>query len=106
MSSNQRHDDMTGLDVEKTKISRREFVTGAATAAAVAAAIPAIPLAGGSESTAEASVSDYHSGPRTTASFQYRINTAKAERINTEMLSDNGDAARFTDHSALWHKAV
>lgn len=87
-------------------ISRRNFVKGAATVAAVAAAVPLQPLLGGKESRAEASVIPYTTGDRARASFDFRVDTAEAERIDIGTLPDNGDGARFPDHSGLWHKAV
>ena len=53
--------DLTGSQTDKPKLSRRNFVTRAATIAAVAAAVPLEPLLGGKESVAEASVVDYNS---------------------------------------------
>ena len=87
------------------KESRRNFVQGAATAAALAA-VPLEPLLGGKESRAEASVISYNTTDRTTASFDYRVDAASAQRIDIGVLPDNGDSARFADHSALWHKAI
>jgi hypothetical protein len=52
------------------------------------------------------SVINYKSPSRTDASFDYRTDAAKAEKIDLGILPDNGDAAQFTDHSALWSKAV
>src|SRR5215469_9071138 len=92
-----------------TDPSRRSFLgkAGGLTAAALAAAIvPIEPLLGGKESRAEATVIPYQSGSRADASFAYRENTATAEHINIGVLPDNGDSARFTDHSANWHKAI
>src|SRR5213079_3079938 len=104
MSTNKNSD--PGFENRPSGISRRNFVKGAATAAAVAVAVPLQPLLGGKETTAEATVIDYNSSNRTTASFNYRANTAQAERVDIGVLPDNGDAARFSDHSGLWHKAV
>lgn len=87
-------------------ISRRGFVKGAAGIAAVAAAIPLEPLFGGKESQADASVIGYSSSTRAQASFNYRTNKAKAEDVDIGELSDNGDAAKFTDFSALYSKAL
>ncbi len=92
-----------------TDPSRRSFLgkAGGLTAVALAAAIvPLEPLLGGKESRAEASVIPYQSGSRADASLVYRENTATAEHIDIGVLPDNGDAARFTDHSAQWHKAL
>ena len=89
--------------------SRRSFLgkAGGLGAMALAAAIvPIEPLLGGKESRAEATVIPYQSGTRADASFLYRENTADTERIDIGELPDNGDALRFTDHSASWHKAL
>jgi len=91
---------------ETGKMSRRKFVTGAATAAAVVAAVPLQPLLGGKESQAEATVIPYNADSRAEASFDFRTNVARAEKIDIGVLPDNGDAARFTDHSATWSKAL
>ncbi len=88
------------------RVSRRNFVKGAATAAAVAAAVPLQPLLGGKESQAEASVINYNASTRANNSFNFRVSAAQSEHIDIGILPDNGDAAKFTDHSALWHKAI
>jgi hypothetical protein len=88
------------------KVSRRNFVKGAATIATVAAAIPLRPLLGGNESDAEASVIDYSSPNRANASFNYRKNMAHAQKINVGGQADNGDAARFTDFSCSYSKGL
>src|SRR5688500_8251248 len=85
---------------EKSKLSRRNFVRGAATAAAITATIPLKPLLGGPGSTAEASTINYEPNKRTNDSFIYRRNTALNNKINVGELPDNGDRTRFTD-SAL-----
>ena len=48
--------DLTGPETETGKVTRRNFVKGAVTVAAVAAAVPIEPLLGGKHSVAEASV--------------------------------------------------
>ncbi len=90
----------------KATISRRNFVKGAAGIAAVAAAIPLEPLLGGKESRADASVIGYSSSTRAQQSFTYRTNKANAENVDIGVLADNGDAAKFTDNSALYSKAL
>src|SRR5215475_7363843 len=87
------------------KKSRRKFVRGAATAAALGA-VPLEPFLGGKESRAEASVTGYNSANRAAASFQSRHDAAVSEKIGIGVLPDNGDSARFADHSAVWHKAI
>jgi hypothetical protein len=88
------------------KLSRRIFVKGAATVAAVTASIPLKPLLGGSQSTAQASTIDYESNKRTNDSFIYRRNTALINKINVGELPDNGDRTRYSDFSALHSKAL
>src|SRR3989441_3625200 len=97
---------LTGSETETGKVSRRNFVKGAATVAAVAAVVPLEPLLGGRESIAEASVVPYGSGARATASFNYRTNTATAENIDVGVQPDNGDATTFTDFSGSYSKAL
>jgi hypothetical protein len=91
---------------EKSRISRRNFVRGAATVAAVTATIPLDSFLGGQGSVAEASTIPYESNKRTNDSFIYRRNTAIANKINIGVLPDNGDGAAFTDFSALYSKAL
>jgi len=93
------------LPASLATISRRKFVTGAATAAAVAAAVPLEPLLGGKESRAEASVVHYHAGPRAEASLNYRNAQAAAENVDVGVQPDNGDTLRFTDFSGSYSKA-
>src|SRR5688500_10054831 len=92
--------------IRKTQLSRRNFVRGAATVAAVTATIPLKPLLGGPGSTAEASTIDYDANKRVNDSFIYRRNTAIANKINVEELPDNGDRIRYSDFSALHSKAL
>ena len=87
-------------------ISRRNLLKGAATAAAVAAAVPLQPLLGGKETAAEASVIGFDGSDRSADSFNFRTAVAKAEHIPIVVPPDNGDAARFTDHSSSWSKAL
>src|SRR5438128_2706880 len=104
-----KQDNVIGSETKKSEqesISRRKFVKSAATMAAVAAAIPLEPLLGGTESRAEASVIGYDAATRAQASFNYRTNKAKAEDVDLGVLPDNGDAAKFTDFSALYSKAL
>lgn len=90
-------------------LNRRSFLgkTGTlATVAIAAGAIPLEPLLGGKHSVAEASVVRYNSDNREDASLDYRTATAKAEKIDVGVLPDNGDAARFSDHSGSWSKSL
>jgi hypothetical protein len=61
--------------------SRRNFVRGAAAAAALGA-VPLEPFLGGKESQAEASVIGYNRANRTAASFNSRLDAALAQRID------------------------
>ena len=96
----------SGSKTQKPRISRRNFVKGAATVAAVTATVPLQPLLGGQGSIVEASTIDYESNKRTNDSFIYRRNTALANKINVGELPDNGDRARYSDFSALHSKAL
>ncbi len=87
--------------------SRRSFlgkVCGAT--AAVTVGIPLEPLFEGKHGQTEASVIPYGSGGRTNASFQYRENTAQAEKIDVGVLPDSGDWLTFKDYSANWSKCL
>jgi hypothetical protein len=106
MSTSKNYNDAAGLESQPSGISRRNFVKGVATAAAVAATVPLQPLLGGKETTAEASVIGFDAQDRSTDSFQYRTGVAQAEHVPIVVPPDNGDAARFTDHSATWSKAL
>lgn len=99
-------EDLTPSEGKVGKVTRRTFVKGAATIAALAASVPLEPLLGGRESVAEASVVDYNSANRANASFNYRKSMAQAQKINIGDQSDNGDAARFTDFSCSYSKAL
>ncbi len=87
-------------------ISRRNFVKTAATIAAVAASVPLEPLLGGKESVADAANGNSNSSSRMNDCFNYRKNMALAERNNVGIQADNGDAARFTDFSGSYSKAL
>jgi hypothetical protein len=89
--------------------SRRSFLgkMGVGGAAAVAlAAVPLEPLIEGKHGQAEASVVFYRSNNRANDSFNYRKNTAIAEKIDVGVLPDNGDSHRFLDYSALHSKGL
>ncbi len=98
--------DNTRSESRTSKVSRRSFVKGAATIATVAASVPLQPLLGGKESVAEASVIDYNSSNRANASFNYRKSMAQDQKVNVGGQADNGDAARFTDFSCSFSKAL
>lgn len=92
--------------IEKFRLSRRNFVKGAATVAAATATIQLTPLVGGSGSIAEASSIDYQANKRVNDSFIYRRNTAIADKINVDEVPDNGDLLRYTDFSGSYSKAL
>lgn len=98
--------DATISKIRKSRISRRNFVKGAATVAAVTATVPLKPLLGGEGSIVEASTINYEPNKRTNDSFLYRRNTAIANKINVGELPDNGDRTRYNDFSALHSKAL
>ena len=96
-------------------ISRRTFVKSAATIAAVAATVPLEPMLGGKASVAEAAGANNAStnasanggtANRMNACFNYRRDMALAQRVNVGPQADNGDAARFTDFSCSYSKAL
>ncbi|HEU4874963.1 MAG TPA: twin-arginine translocation signal domain-containing protein [Pyrinomonadaceae bacterium] len=91
---------------EKSQVSRRNFVKGAATLAAAAATVSLKPLLGGPGSSADASTIPYQSNTRTNDSFQYRRRVAQENKIDVGVLPDNGDRARYKDFSALHSKAL
>ena len=106
MGNIKKTNDSAGLESRPSGFSRRNFVKGAATAAAVAAAIPLQPLLGGKETTAEASVVEFNTSDRSKASFNFRVHAAKVEHVDVGLQADNGDAARFTDGSGSYTKAL
>jgi hypothetical protein len=79
---------------------------GVAAAAALTAGIPLEPLFEGKHAQAEASVVPYGSSRRAHASFDYREDTAEADKIDVGELPDNGDQERFTDFSGNWSKSL
>jgi hypothetical protein len=87
--------------------SRRSFLgtVGGATAA-LAVALPLEPLFEGKHGQAEAAVVSYKSNKRTNDSWNYRKNTAQAEKIDVGILPDNGDSQRYTDFSGSWSKCL
>ena len=98
--------DVTGSQTEKRAITRRNFVRGAATVAAVAAAVPLEPMLGGEGSVAEAAVASYQSNERAEDSYKYRTGMAKAEKITVHVQADNGDLARYSDLSGIYSKGL
>jgi hypothetical protein len=86
--------------------SRRSFLKGAASAAAIAAVVPLEPLLGGKESEADASVISYPAPNRANECFDIRKTAAANEKIDVGALPDNGDNALFSDHSGNWSKCL
>ncbi len=89
--------------------SRRSFLgkAGGLTAMAAAASlVPLEPLLGGRQSEAEASVITYKDNTRSNDAYYYRRSTANTEHIDIGVLPDNGDAAKFSDHSGSWSKVL
>src|SRR5437660_8694166 len=92
-----------------TNVSRRKFFGKLGTAAIGAAAVGSLgaePFLGGKESVAEASTGNSDSPGRMNDCFNYRKNAALAQRVNVGLQQDNGDAARFTDFSGSFSKAL
>jgi len=89
-----------------TGVTRRSFVKSAATIAAVASTVPLEPLLGNTKTVAQAAGGNGNASNRMNDCFNYRKNTALAERINVGAQADNGDAARFTDFSGNYSKAL
>jgi hypothetical protein len=88
--------------------TRRQFIgrlgkTAAGAAAAVT--VGASPFTGGKASTVQAAGGSDAPG-RMNDCFNYRKNAAIAMRVNVGAQKDNGDAARFTDFSGNFSKAL
>jgi hypothetical protein len=79
---------------------------GLGAVAVAATMVPLEPLLGGKKSQAEASVITYQDSTRTNLSFDYRRQQAQAEKIDPGVPPDNGDAAKFSDHSGTWSKVL
>lgn len=96
----------TGPSKNKAGVSRRDFVRGAATIAAVASTVPLEPLLSDQNTVAEAASGNSIAANRMNDCFNYRKNTALAERVNVGPQPDNGDAAKFTDFSGNYSKGL
>ncbi|MGB7207458.1 MAG: vanadium-dependent haloperoxidase [Pyrinomonadaceae bacterium] len=99
---------ITDRSAEADKPDRRKFLGHLTKGAALAAvgAIGAKPFLGGAESVAKAGGRDNVAPGRMNDCFNYRKNMALAERVNVGIQPDNGDAARFTDFSGSFSKAL
>jgi hypothetical protein len=92
-----------------TNPSRRSFMGRAGGLGALAVGAGMLPLEsliGGKGSKAEASVITYSDSNRANLSFAYRKQQAQAEKIDNAVPPDNGDAAKFSDHSGTWSKVL
>jgi hypothetical protein len=96
----------TERSTRKGGVSRRSFVRTAATMAAVASTVPLKPLLADTKTDPEDFHVDGIASKRMKDSFNYRKNTAQAEKISVGLQADNGDAARFTDFSGNYSKAL
>lgn len=96
----------TETSKRKAGLSRRSFVRRAATIAAVASTLPLEPLLADTKPLAEEFHIDGAASKRMKDCFNYRKNAAQAQKINVGDQADNGDAARFTDFSGLYSKAL
>ena len=91
-----------------TSPARRKFLGQAAAAALAAGAVGLQPALSGKESAAEAAPANTNANAstRANASFNYRKNMAQDQKVNAGPQADNGDAARFTDFSCSYSKAL
>src|SRR5437762_3593777 len=96
----------TETSKRKGGLSRRSFVRRAATIAAVASAVPLRPLLADTKTETEDFQIDGAASKRMKDCFNYRKNAAQAQKVNVGLQPDNGDAARFTDFSGLYSKAL
>jgi hypothetical protein len=93
-------------------VSRRSFVKGAATIAAVAAAVPLEPVLRGKASAVEAATGNGNgtvtnaAANRANDCFNYRKDMALANKSNIGPQSGNSDAATFTDFSCSYSKGL
>ncbi|MEP7214244.1 MAG: hypothetical protein ABI791_14290 [Acidobacteriota bacterium] len=90
-------------------VSRRNFFGSlgkTAIGAAAVGALGAAPFLGGKESVAEAAPGNSDSARRMNDCMQYRKNMAQDNHVDVGFQPDNGDAARFTDCSGNYSKAL
>ncbi len=86
--------------------TRRKFLGTLGAATLATGAIGVKPFLGGKETVAEAANGNSDSAVRANASFNYRKSMSQAEKIDIGVQLDNGDAARFTDFSGSYSKAL
>src|SRR5690242_7894931 len=98
--------------VQTSSLTRRKFVRGAATIAAVAATVPLEPIFRETAATIKAAPAgngrsaDSSAANRSNDCFNYRKNMALANKVNMGPQADNGDAATFTDFSCSYSKGL
>ncbi|MFL6335619.1 MAG: phosphoesterase [Pyrinomonadaceae bacterium] len=94
----------------ETSPARRKFLGQAGAVALAAGAIGLKPALRGKESVAEAAQGNGNGNSaaanRANDSFNYRMKMAQDQKINAGPQADNGDAARFTDFSCSYSKAL
>ena len=99
-------------DDDVRSVSRRSFVKGAATVAAVAAAVPLEPVLRGKGVLVEAATGNGNGSTTGAAAnrandcFNYRKNMALANKSNVGPQADNGDSVTFTDFSCSYSKGL
>ena len=71
-----------------------------------AAAIPLAPVVGGKQSELDAAIVPDKGNKRAEACLDYRVQTARQERVAVGVQPDNGDSDRFTDFSGNYSKAL
>lgn len=87
--------------------TRRKFLRTVGVATAATIAIGAKPFVGARESISEAADKTVREAPgRMNNCFNYRRDTALAERVNVGVQPGNGDETRFTDFSGSYSKAL
>jgi hypothetical protein len=97
-------------EVQASTLTRRKFVRGAATVAAIAATVPLDPLFREKQMTARAATgsnsANNDAADRANDCFNYRKNMALANKVNIGPQADNGDSVRFTDFSCSYSKGL
>ena len=100
-------------EIQTPSLTRRRFVKGAATIAAVAATVPLEPIFREKETTVKAAPAgsgnnstNSNAADRSNDCFNYRKNMALANKVNIGPQANNGDAATFTDFSCSYSKGL
>ena len=97
-------ENMVASNIGENEVSERSGVKKAGTDAAPATALE--PLYRGNDSRAEASFRRGKDSTRADRSFDFRKDAAESEYVDIGIPANNGDEARFTDHSATWTKSL